>query len=333
MDHATCLAPSSATRPEELLGAVPYLVGYRPIDSLICLFHTDDRAITLTARLDLSLPDGAVEDVGDGVASHGRRLGPDGGVVLIGADPRRPDAMGLMRSLVDLVTDDGLRVTWAGCLVGDTWRSIECDTAGCGQHRLVGSQVSPLVAELVSQGMTVADSRERVTAEVSPDGDRRVPMPDSQEPAELEPWRDAAIDRVTLLLTTGQDLADSDVATVAAACTDIRVRDCVLWRLTRRNDRETWMAAWHVIAATLRRCPVPATADVAAVASVVAWQCGDGLRANEALDVAWRADPGQSLAGLVRRSLDAGLPPSVWHSVMDSLTEEQCRHGTRRDAA
>ena len=58
--------------------------------------------------------------------------------------------------------------------------------------------------------------------------------------------------------------------------------------------------------------PSPPTSPApAALLAFTAWQCGNGALANVALDRALDADPGYSMALLLRDTIDAGAPPSL----------------------
>ena len=49
----------------------------------------------------------------------------------------------------------------------------------------------------------------------------------------------------------------------------------------------------------------------ASLLAFTAWQCGNGALANLALGRALEADPGYSMALLLRDTIDAGAPPSM----------------------
>ena len=72
--------------------------------------------------------------------------------------------------------------------------------------------------------------------------------------------------------------------------------------------REAHLRLWADL--VRRSCPAyrPAPASLLAF---TAWQSGDGALANIALDLALEADPGYSLALLLRDIMEAGVPPSA----------------------
>jgi hypothetical protein len=61
----------------------------------------------------------------------------------------------------------------------------------------------------------------------------------------------------------------------------------------------------------VRRADAARVPGPAALLAFTAWQCGEGALANIAIDRALAADPGYSMALLLRDVIDAGVPPSA----------------------
>lgn len=319
-----------ATVPRQLLPAIPYLVGYRPSDSLVAVFLHEDRSIAVTARLDWDVCRADPSGAAAAILEQASRSDPVW-VFVAAVDPGTPDDAAL-RTIAAMCLDTGITVIWAGRHVADTWRGLDCDLMGCEVHELDGTSPPATVTELIAQGCAPMSSRDAITAEVADQTGGSRPRA-LRRPADVDPdtWRDELLRVSQDLLADAGALTDSDVAVLAAACRDIRVRDVLLWRLTVGPEHLLigWQRAWEVFSDVLRRCAVRDAAPVGAVAAVVAWQLGDGIRGHACLDRAEEADPQHSLAGLVRRSLAAGCPPSIWQEVMAGLTEDQCRYGSR----
>ena len=66
-------------------------------------------------------------------------------------------------------------------------------------------------------------------------------------------------------------------------------------------------------------------APIGTVTGLLGWLIGDGVRAVAALERVWAEDRDYSLAELLGRSINAGLPPSSWRDMMRGLTREACR--------
>lgn len=326
----TTYCPVSRTlgrRPEQLLPAIPYLLGYHPTDSLVCLFFDSDAGMRLSSRVDWDTTRLSVDDVAETLAQRAHNC-DSVSVLLAAVDPRVADWGAITRLCVAFL-DRGLTIDWAGECVGDHWRGLEC-TDQCDPHVL--DTCCATVTELIADGMAPASNREALVAELAPSADALRDLSPTPMPAtdgDLERWRDVAIERSMAILATQPPLSDADVAGLVAAMRDIRVRDVVLWRLTVGDrvggigDRRTWA----IVSECVRRAPQEAVAPVAAVAALVAWQMGEGTRAMAALHRAWSSDPGHSLAALVHRCVDTAAPPSMWWQVMAGLDEYTCRYG------
>ena len=71
-------------------------------------------------------------------------------------------------------------------------------------------------------------------------------------------------------------------------------------------------------------------APIGTVTALLGWLIGDGVRAMAALERVWAEDPDYSLAELLGRSINAGLPPTSWRDMMGGLTREACRTPSAR---
>jgi hypothetical protein len=72
--------------------------------------------------------------------------------------------------------------------------------------------------------------------------------------------------------------------------------------------RAAHLRLWTDVVRRATPAYLPAPASLLAF---TAWQSGEGALANIAIDRALAADPGYSLAQLLREIMDAGVPPSA----------------------
>ncbi len=100
--------------------------------------------------------------------------------------------------------------------------------------------------------------------------------------------------------------AADPVAWLSVALAHLPVRDDA-WARMDPEYRDAHLRLWSDVVRRARRAYLAAPASLLAF---TAWQCGEGALANIALDRALAADPGYSLAQLLRDILDAGVPPS-----------------------
>ncbi len=320
-------------QPEQLLPAIPYLLGYTPRDSLVCLFLDRGGVMRLSSRVDWDTCTAAPQDVAITLAQRARNCGA-GSVLIASVDPVEPNLDTVSQLCVEFLSE-GFDIDWAGECAGDAWRGLEC-TDHCDRHVL--DPHCATVVGLIAEGNAPAPDRAAVVAEVAADIDERLDglqlaqIPDQSGDREI--WRDTTIEDCMAILSEHDEvLSDRQVALMAAACDDIRVRDVILWRLTTGENAARIEArhTWNVISSTLRRAPDGAVAGVAAVAALVAWQMGEGTRAMECLKRARQADPGHSLAALVFRCVDSAQDPQIWWQVMAGLDEDTCRRGDSTD--
>ena len=80
------------------------------------------------------------------------------------------------------------------------------------------------------------------------------------------------------------------------------------WSRMDPEHREAHLRLWTDLVRRARRRYLAAPASLLAF---TAWQSGEGALANIAVDLALAADPGYSLAHLLRDIMDAGVPPSA----------------------
>jgi hypothetical protein len=119
---------------------------------------------------------------------------------------------------------------------------------------------------------------------------------------DVERWRAA----VAAADDPRQRPSDVEAAALVVSLLELPVRDEVLsWAA---NESAALLGLLRDLAA---RTVPPYDAPVCTVLAAVAWSQGDGALANVALDRAARADPGYSLAALLREGLAQQVPPSV----------------------
>jgi hypothetical protein len=134
----------------------------------------------------------------------------------------------------------------------------------------------------------------------------------------------------------GRRISDPDqLAWLMIVLASLPVRDDA-WARMVPEHREAHLALWGDI---VRHAAGEWAAAPASLLAFTAWQAGDGTLANIALDRALAADPGYSMALLLRDILDAGVPPSearlpmTPEEVAASYERGRRSSGTRRQRA
>jgi Domain of unknown function (DUF4192) len=142
----------------------------------------------------------------------------------------------------------------------------------------------------------------------------------------VEAGREAVRAAISIYRHGGQITDHDQLAWLTVTIADLRVRDDAWARMDPRY-RADHQRLWTDVARHAREPYVPAPASLLAF---TAWQSGDGALANVAIERALAADPEYSMAHLIGRALDAGLPPSAARLPMTPEEVEASYAGTER---
>ena len=343
----------SLRSPAALCCAVPHLLGFHPQRSVVLVWLADG-SIVLTQRLDLPSADepfdvwaravwahrgSAIADEVIGVLCSEESGDPGGGDLDPGTSGLRAagiDALALAIRRQAERASTAVRDLIA--LRGTRWRSLLCADATCcpPEGRSIPSALRESVdASFGRDGAMPWASRDDVVASLARDPDEAAAVSStgvlqrrrSMSPAARERWRDSALSNLRAWTTTQDGEATPPrAAHLLLGLRDIRVRDTLLWHLTRTDGRGLRIAQGR-LGHLVRVAPEGETAPVATVAGLVLWLLGDGVRAAAACDRALADDPDYTLAHMLAVSVGAGLSPADWRSAMATLSLEACRHG------
>ncbi|MPQ96722.1 DUF4192 family protein [Modestobacter sp. I12A-02628] len=342
--------------PGDLARALPHLIGFPPRESLVLVSLTGpgSRRVGMTVRADLP-PEDALAEVARsavrGVLTHR----PSAVVVLVvSEDPDVPADVGqgpggrpvpgtdglphrlLVAWLTGLLDRAGVAVPHVLLVRRGRWWSYDCPEPCC--HPSAGTALpggtSALAAASAVVGQVVEADREALVRRIAPVGPpaaagmsaacREVGAAHADRLADVGP--EAVGQESWQLLRSAvrsrQDGAPPSSDAAAArqlwGLRDVLVRDRAM-TLALGPVPEAAEALWTELT---RRAPAPLDAAPATLLAVSAWLRGDGAMASIALDRALDSEPGYSLALLLRRSLDAALPPAA---VRELITDAMCR--------
>jgi hypothetical protein len=291
----------TARTPEDVLAAVPVVLGFEPRDSVAMLTFGGDE--TFHARVDLP----PLREVGEAV----RQL----------LDPALQHRVAQV--IFVLYADDGpaarvvarrLRRAFAtaGVDVVEVLRAHEGRWFAPGRPGAPSGGVPYDIgghrfrAQAVVEGIVVHASRAELEALLQPLPEavaetarvlrRAVPSP----PGEI-------VDLVDRRLDAGR-FTTVELARVLLGLLDVSGRDVASARIVRET------AVQHVRLWTdaVQRTPDELVAAPAAVLALAAWLSGHGALAWCAVDRCWAAEPDNSLAGLVSDVLTRAVAPSAW---------------------
>ncbi len=286
-----------ATSPGDLLGVVPYLLGFHPADSVVMVL-LGEREVMMTARIDVSA---LVEPVELALyLDEVRRSQGALGLVTVtySHDPQaREDTAALAAALDPLVLIDALVAD------GERWWSVLCDGPCCppeGTPYDAGSNA--LSAAAVYAGLSALPSRGAVEAMVDgPPVDDENALSVLVDEA-LEAWIDTPVGarkRLVRRLVTdaldGPPLSDPDCVRLAVLVHDLAVRD-VAWAQLSRERAESHVTLWQQVVA---RTPSWLASAPLCLLGMAAWVSGNGALQNCCIERVDRIDPSYSMATLL----------------------------------
>jgi hypothetical protein len=319
--------------PLSLLAVVPGLLGFEPADSIVVIGTSQPGAeVQLTLRYDLPDPAAprAVAAIAEGVAN----ILAAQGITTAAAICYGPDGAVSPFAAALLGRAEEARVTLTEVLRAEDSRywSYVCSDPRCCPPGGTPFDVSdhPVTRAFAASGRRVLASRQELAATIAPAEGRqatavRLAIRRTERQVTQRVGRTTRvaqrIARRRLVAAVGQpmvadairryragdELDPQAAAWLAVALRELRVRDDAWARMLPEYN-----AAHTRLWADLTRLAPPGyVAAPASLLAFVAWQAGDGALANVALDRAL-ADSGRySMAGLLRRALDSGAPPSV----------------------
>lgn len=332
--------------PADILGVLPYRLGFHPAESLVvvCL-EGPRRRDRLVMRFDLpsvGVEPAAVAAVCDAVA----QVGADGAVLVAYSDDEDGRAgllarQGFVEPVVDRLEDDGVEVVEALLVRGGRWWSYLCADPGCCPPDGTPVPEQPTAAatayaaEAVVRGDVVLPGREHLERSVAP---ARNPVADAVRaqaaeravadlaeacrthgPAGARSRTVRLVRRLAAGWAAGNTaLQPADAAVVLLGLRDKAARDEVC-TLVLDEDPQVLVP---LLSALARQADDADAAPVCAVLAWIAYAAGEGAVANVALDRALACEPGYRMALLLEDGLDRLVPPETIRAVTEQVRRD-----------
>jgi hypothetical protein len=325
--------PVRVSSPADVLAVVPHLLGFHPASSFVVIgAGRPHERIEVAFRYDLPDPPDAGQAAG--IAEHAatvlrqRRLSTVIGVGYGPGDRVTPvaDALaGVLRGngpqLRELMrVEDGRYWSYLcanpDCCPADGVRfDVQANPAAAAMtvaglvaypdRAGLASTLAP-VTGAAARAMEQATSRARaLEAELIGQGPGQAGRP-ATGPV-VEAGRRAVAAALAVYRAGGQLTDDDQLAWLSVVLAHLPVRDDA-WSRMDPEHRDAHLRLWTDV---VRRACRRYLAAPASLLAFTAWQSGEGALANIAIDRALAADPGYSLAHLLRDIMDAGVPPSA----------------------
>ena len=357
-DGAARLPRVRLSSPADVLAVVPHLLGFHPARSLVVIGARGPRErIELGLRYDLPDPPQAAaahEIVRHAVTvfSHHRVTT----VIAVGYGPGRL-VTPVSDALMAAVRQGGLRLRELMRVEDGRYWSYLCGNVNCcpaeGVAFTTGSH--PASAVMSAAGLGALPDRESLAAAIAPltgpvaramdqaagrACDRaakliakanRAGTRNALRPV-IDEGRRAVREAIAVYRGGGRITDDDQFAWLLITLAHLAVRDDA-WARMEPAHRDAHLRLWTDL---VRRAGAAWAPGPAALLAFTAWQCGEGALANIALDRALAADPGYSMALLLRDVLDAGVPPSAARvpmtpeEVEESYAQDEPRKAARR---
>jgi hypothetical protein len=319
--------------PADVLAVVPHLLGFHPGKSLVVMGVGRPRArVQLAFRYDLPDPPDPVHaaDIAEHAAEvlRHRRLSS---VIGVGYGPGAlvtpvADALAAALREARLRLHELMRVEdgryWSYlcqnpecCPVDGVPFDVRANPAAAAmtvaglvaypdRAALAGTLAPVTGAAARSMGQATHQARERAADLIA-----QASGPGAGRPARLlvEAGRRAVQEAIGTYRAGGRLVADEPVAWLSVVLAHLAVRDDA-WSRMDPGFRAAHLRLWTDVVRRATPAYLPAPASLLAF---TAWQSGEGALANIAIDRALAADPGYSLAQLLRGIMDAGAPPSA----------------------
>lgn len=334
--------------PRDLLAVVPYLLGFRPTDSMVVLSLSNNR-LGLTQRLDLPRPEEA-QHVASALMPSLVAENPES-VVLIGYEDHEGDSVATIKSVSAALQSRQIAIHDRLVVRGGRWWSLDCDNPNCcppeGSPVPEPEDVPGIAAEFVGQGVSPHQDRAALVQQLEAG---------SQAPSVAEVLRSHQKARAKALDCHGVSRAElfaawprilesdepaitvEDAARAAMSLQDIEIRDgLVAWLCPGTLDLDELSEDIQELLSGLKKGtgdthidPAPtacqnaiqdrlirlcamlpddlATPALSVLASVTWWR-GNGALARVALTRALRCDPGYRLAQLLEQMVDLAIRP------------------------
>jgi Domain of unknown function (DUF4192) len=338
--------------PADMLAIVPHLLGFHPHLSFVVIGASGPRQrVEIGFRYDL--PDPASAEAAGEIADHAVAVLAQRGattVIGIGYGPGRlvtpvADAFAAAARQRRLDLRELLRVEDSRY-----WSYLCGNPACCPADGAVFDYPShPAAAAMTVAGLAAYPDRDAVAATLAPltgaaarsvdqateraCAKAQALMGRAQRKGPGNPLRLAigqgrrAVREAIGVYRGGGRITDEDTfAWLAISLIHLPVRDDA-WARMIPEHHQAHLALWADI---VRRADGPWLPAPASLLAFTAWQAGDGTLANIALDRALAADPGYSMALLLRDILAAGVPPS--QARLPMTPEEVAESYTRAEA-
>lgn len=341
------LAPDRVTlrTPTDLLAAVPYLLGFHPIDSIVVLGLHGPRVV-FNVRADLPDADAPLAPFAAELARLFEANDLDRALI-VGYGPA-PLVTRTVLAVGEVMAERGVCVAEILRVADGRYWSYLCTDSGC--CAVEGTPFDPTATEVAAAatfaGRVALPDREALARTVaapagaelaaSEEATRSAFAAVESAPAPRRRAGARALAAAVERHRAGRRLDDVEVARLSLFVAHTDVRDLAWRRLVDAgragvDQLEPHLALWGDV---VRRARPDLAAAPAALLAAAAWRSGDGALAWVAVERALAETPGYGMALLLAEALTQGLPPEAMDVLATMAHEDDRRRapGRRRGA-
>ena len=300
--------------PQELLSAVPFLLGFHPENSIVVISVKDD-SLEMAMRIDYP----QLDEQGLAGLNIVEHTPANDGVLIVGYLPNENldeetaflDTLGNLFAMDNKYNVREILAVWDG-----KYRSLLCQDETCCP--VEGTPVpefkdNRITAEQVAQGKPLPFASNEVLVasleanDTAKDKDfialvKSFAKPKGMDEKTYQQEGARAIDEVFTLANQNTALPKELIAKVLGHLTDIQVRD---YALGASNDAELAHATYLEIS---KYAPKGFVSPITCLTGAYAYEIGNGAEAHRLLDRAMQDDEDYTLARLLRRVFASGWP-------------------------
>jgi hypothetical protein len=326
--------------PVDVLSAVPYLLGYHPVESVVVIGLCDGQ-LHVTARTDVPADDEGVAATTDGLREMLGSTGIDSVIVVAYAEAHHVQA--LLPSLAAVIERLGVALLEALRVEDGRYWSYLCPDPSCCPDEGTPFDVrgSRVAAEATLAGIPTMPDRAAYENQVRPvSGPAREAMTEATRRAHERLYRmlesaageDDLADRLAregataigagLRTQRGRGRLDDDAAAwLSLLVCWAEVRDLAMLRLG--DNRDDLIAARGLWLDILRRAEPDLVPGPGVLFALAAWRRGELVLAQLAVERVLEAEPLHPMGRIIESALLRGLPPTF--DVPDLSTVERPR--------
>jgi hypothetical protein len=322
---------TTLTSPHDLLSAIPFVVGFKPDNSIILISVKED-SVSMAMRIDF--PPSLDESQINQLISHLKRDSAEAILAVFYTPSFGPESQEVISQLMKAFDEHHLTLRESLVVTSNRWRSLLCDDRRCcpeegsplpelQNSRIAVEQVAlgkPLpfenMDELVASLSALPEDQELDLhiSEITPIDYQSDPTSAQREGAE------AVIDFMADFQADGLCRDKKLVALVLVRLLDLQVRDFALGSVSEET-LNNYFNAWRWL---MRIAPKGYVAPVATLFAAVAYERGDGALAQRALDRVEIDDPEYAMLGLFRQVFSRGWSPDNFAKMRLELHPRIC---------